>query len=103
MIDATDYLMGKIYRVFHLLKWTIFCVFHLIVLVALLFVLWAFQIQPHQVLEALRSFSQALHLTSVFSWLGFFGISGGALIYFYVKIWNKIFAKWSTSFMFKEQ
>jgi len=101
MIDVTHYLMDKIYRVFYLLKWTICCVFHLILLSTLLLLLWIFQIQPQHVMAKMISLSQALHLSNVFVVLGFLGLSGGTFLYFYVKLWNRIFAAWSTRFMFK--
>lgn len=100
-MDTMD-IIDKIYRVFFLLKWTIFCVFHLILAVGLVFLLWVFQASPHQVLAGVISCSQALHLTNVFAVLGVLGLSSGTLLFFYVKIWNRIFAAWSTSFMFKE-
>lgn len=102
MVDTTHYLMDKIYRVFFLLKWTIFCVFHLILLSVLLSLLWIFQIQPQEVMAKMIYISQILHLTNVFVVFGFLGVSGGTFLYFYVKIWNRVFAAWSTPFMFKD-
>lgn len=101
MIDPTKYLMTIIYAVHYLLKWTIFCVVHLILISTLALVLWIYQIQPQQVTVKLISFSQALHLTNAFAAVGFFGISGGTILLFYIKLWNRIYTKLSTPFIFK--
>ena len=93
--------MTIIYAVHYLLKWTIFCVFHLILFAILVLVLWLYQIQPQQVTAKMISLSQALHLTNVFVVLAFFGISGGAVLFAYIKVWNRIYTKLSTPFIFK--
>ena len=101
MIDPTKYLMSIIYAINYLLKWTIFCVMHLILLSTLALALWVCQIQPQQVMAKLISFSQALHLTNVFAVVSFFGLSGGTILLIYIKIWNRIYTRFSTPFIFK--
>jgi len=101
MIDPIKYSMTIIYAIHYLLKWTIFCVIHLIFLSILGLALWIYQIQPHQVMAKMISFSQALHLTNVFAVVGFFGLSGGTILLIYIKIWNRIYTKFSTPFIFK--
>jgi hypothetical protein len=101
MIDPIKYLMTIIYSIHYLLKWTIFCVFHLIIFSTLALVLWLCQIQPQQVTAKMISLSQALHLSNVFALMSFLGISGGAFLFAYIKIWNKIYTKLSTPFIFK--
>ena len=94
--------MDKIYRVFFLLKWTIFAVFHLCILVALLLLLWIFQVQPHEVKAGIVYVYKNSPLTNVWLVLGFLGVSGGTVLWLYAKAWNRLFAAWSTRFMFKK-
>lgn len=101
MVDITKYFMTIIYALHYILKWTIFCVFHLILLTILALVLWIYQVQPHQVMAKMISLPQVLHLTSVFALVAFFGVSGGTILLLYVKIWNRIYTKLSTPFIFK--
>ena len=93
--------MTIIYAVHYLLKWTIFCVFHLILFSTLALGLWLYQIQPYQIMVKMISFSQALRLTNVFAVVAFFGISGGSILLVYIKIWNRIYTNLSTPFIFK--
>ncbi len=74
---------------------------HLILFLILALVLWIYQIQPHQVTAKMISLSQALHLTNVFAVVSFFGLSGGTILLIYIKIWNRIYTKLSTPFIFK--
>jgi hypothetical protein len=74
---------------------------HLILFSILALVLWIYQIQPQQIMAKMIYFSQALHLTNVFAVVGFFGLSGGTILLFYIKLWNKIYTKYSTPFIFK--
>ena len=96
-----EYLWDKLFRVFFLLKWTIFFVMHFVLLVALLLLIWWFQIQPQQVVALGNSALQYLPLTTAWPVATFLGASGGTVLWLYVRAWNWAFAKWSNNFLFK--
>jgi hypothetical protein len=97
-----EYLWDKLFRVFFLLKWSIFCLCHLLLLVILLFLIWWFQIQPQQVASLASSVLQYSPVATGWLVVSFLGVSGGTILWLYARAWNWAFAKWSNHFMFKK-
>lgn len=97
-----EYLWDKLFRVFFLLKWSIFCLFHLLLLVILLLLIWWFQIQPQQVAALTSSVLQYSPVSTGWLVASFLGASGGTVLWLYARAWNWAFAKWSNHFMFKK-
>ena len=89
-----DYLLHKIYSVLFILRWTIFFVFHLILLVILLLIQWSSGATPHSVTGLMLKYYSYLHIPKILWVLKLlFGCALIPLIWGYALLWQAIFWK----------
>jgi len=78
--------------------WLTFAVFHLSLVVAGLFLLWWYQLSPEQVATFLVSELDSSS-ARVFGW---FGISVATLLFLYVRLWRKLYARMTMRYFFSD-
>ncbi|HSH53639.1 MAG TPA: hypothetical protein VK967_01300 [Methylotenera sp.] len=100
--EEFNYLHNKIFQVFFILKWSIFCLMHISLFVVLLFLIWWFQIQPFEVADKVTNALTNSLLPNIFVVWGFLGLSGGTILWLYARAWNWLFAIWSNHFIFNK-
>ena len=93
------YLHDRTFRVFVLLKRTIFVVFHTVLLVVALLLGWWFEVQPWEVKAAVMSALEHSPVSTAWLVVTFLGVSGGTILLGYWWLWNRAFATWSNHFL----
>ena len=96
--DRITKLRTLIFRVQWILMWTIFCLFHLYLVVIGLLVLWWLRVGPEAIRAILRLLAH--EYGAIASVLGFVGL--GAVGYAYVKAWQAIYFSYVRPFLLKD-
>src|SRR5690606_30618746 len=86
-------------RLTDLIKWTIFAVFHLLLLALFLLAAWIWQIHPQDIANWGSAVLQTSSAQVLVALLVFAGLSGMTLIRIYIRAWRKVYAHLSVEFL----
>jgi len=101
-MEPFDYLHSLLKRLALVVMWLAFAVFHLALLACALAAAWFWQISPETASEFATSLFQQWRGASFLGILGFLGFSGGLALYWYVRMWRKIYGALVTPFLFRD-
>lgn len=96
-LDSTEFNFLLLAGVARVVMWLAFAVFHLILAVSALFLLWWWQVPPSQFLGFLASIPDDKHV----QWIALAGCSGASILALYCWCWKRIYTKLTTPYIFR--
>ena len=101
-ISPFDFLHLIMHRLGALIMWLAFAVFHLGLAVAALAALWFWQVSPADAAQGASAAFQRFHGATLLAVAGTLGVSGAALLWGYVTLWRRGYAKVVTPYLFQD-
>jgi len=101
-IEPFEFLHSLLMRLSLVIMWLACLVFHLTLLVFFLTAAWFWQISPETVGEFATYLFQRLHGANFLAVLAFLGVSGGLALYWYVRLWRKLYGTLVVPFLFRD-
>lgn len=101
-IERFDFLHSLLMRLSLVVMWLVCAVFHLTLLVFFLTASWFWQISPETIEEFATYLFQRLHGATFLAVVGFLGVSGSLALYWYIRLWRKLYGALVLPFLFRD-